>query len=83
MQAYIQALEAAGARTVPLIYNGDINVELTKVDKVNGVFYCGGSAIDDDYIAFGKKVYDKVKALNDKGQYLPIWGTCLGMQDLA
>ena len=32
---------------------------------------------------FGKAVYDKVKQLNDKGQYLPIWGTCLGFENLA
>lgn len=46
------------------------------------MFYCGGGA-SGDYDVFGKAVYDKVKKINDEGKYLPIWGTCLGFEDLA
>ena len=77
MASYISALESAGARTVPIIFGGVEETELAKIDKLNGVFFCGGSG-SPEYQAFGKKVFDKVKSLNDKGQYLPIWGTCLG-----
>lgn len=82
MASYIYALESAGARTVPLIFDGDLETELAKIDKLNGVFYCGGSGTGD-YDVFGKKVFEKVKSLNDQGVYLPVWGTCLGFEDLA
>eukprot|EP00347_Sterkiella_histriomuscorum_P001892 403370267 len=82
MASYIHYLESAGARTVPLIYDGDLDTELAKIDKLNGVFYCGGGA-EGDYDVFGKKVFLKVKQMNDDGNHMPIWGTCLGFQDLA
>jgi hypothetical protein len=28
-------------------------------------------------------VFEYVKNLNDKGQFMPVWGTCLGFEDLA
>ena len=50
---------------------------MAKVDSLNGVFYCGGGA-EGPYDVFGKAVYDKVKGMNDGGNYMPAWGTCLG-----
>ncbi|CDW78649.1 peptidase c26 family protein [Stylonychia lemnae] len=82
MSSYIDYLKSAGARTVPLIYDGNLDDELAKIDHLNGVFYCGGSGAGA-YDVFGKKVFEKVKKMNDEGNYLPIWGTCLGFEDLA
>ena len=82
MASYINYLESAGARTVPLIFDGDVDKELAKIDHLNGVFYCGGSGAGD-YDVFGKKVFEKVKKMNDDGNFMPIWGTCLGFEDLA
>jgi gamma-glutamyl hydrolase len=82
MTSYIDSLESAGARTVPLIFDGNLQEQLAKIDHLNGVFYCGGGA-GGAYDTFGKHVYDKVKQLNDQGKYLPIWGTCLGFENLA
>ena len=82
MASYISALESAGARTVPIIFGGDLETELAKIDKLNGVFFCGGSGTPE-YDIFGRKVFEKAKELNDNGQYLPVWGTCLGFEDLA
>ena len=64
MAAYIQHIEAAGGRAVPIFYNGNITEEIAKLDKLNGIFYCGGDG-GDDYLAFGKLVYDRVKEIND------------------
>jgi gamma-glutamyl hydrolase len=82
MASYINHLESAGARTVPLIFDGDLKQELAKLDHLNGVFYCGGGA-DGPYDVFGKAVFDKAKQMNDAGQYFPVWGTCLGFENLA
>lgn len=82
MASYINFLESAGARTVPLIYDGDIETELAKLDHLNGVFYCGGGA-GGDYDVFGKRIFEKVIEMNDKGIYMPAWGTCLGFQNFG
>jgi len=66
MSSYIDFLKSAGARTVPLIFDGDHETELAKIDHLNGVFFCGGSG-QGDYDVFGKKVFDKVKKMNDDG----------------
>ena len=66
MQTYVLAMESSGARTVPLFCDGDIDEELAKVDNLNGILFCGGDN-QDDYVAFGKQVYDKVKSINDNG----------------
>lgn len=82
MDAYVKFIESAGARAVPLIYHGNMTHTLELIDSLNGILYCGGGA-EGNYITFGKAIFDKVKTLNDQGQYYPIWGTCLGFEDLA
>lgn len=57
MANYIYYLESAGARTVPLIFDGNLTAELAKVDKLNGIFYCGGSASSGPYEDFGKQIF--------------------------
>jgi gamma-glutamyl hydrolase len=55
---------------------------LDKVDHLNGIFYCGGATTKPDYESLGKAIFEKVKAKNDAGEYYPIWGTCLGFEDM-
>lgn len=55
---------------------------MTKIDNLNGIFYCGGGA-GGAYDVFGKAVYNYAKTKNDQGNYLPVWGTCLGFENLA
>ena len=64
MTSYIDILESSGARTVPLIYDADLNEQLTKLDSINGVFYAGGGA-GGYYDVFGKAVLDYSKQKND------------------
>ena len=76
-------MESAGARVVPLIFGGDLETELAKIPHLNGVFYAGGEANGIDYWDFARSIYLKVKEENDKGTFYPLWGTCLGMQNLV
>jgi gamma-glutamyl hydrolase len=76
-------LESAGARVVPLIYHEDWNVTMEKIDNLNGILYCGGSAVGNNYINWGKQIFDRIREINDNGTHYPIWGTCLGFEDLA
>ena len=84
MDAYVKFVESSGARVVPLIYHTNIEETLEKIEHLNGILFCGGSADDDlDYKNFGKAIFEKVKKMNDEGNYFPLWGTCLGFENFA
>ena len=53
MDSYIKYIEASGGRAVPLIYKGDLEDTISKLAHLNGVFFCGGGADDDEYINLG------------------------------
>ena len=38
---------------------------------------------DADYLKKGEFVFDQVKKMNDAGQLYPLWGTCLGYENLV
>lgn len=75
MKAYVQWLQAAGARVVPLVRGEPEDETLRKLAGVNGVLFPGG---DGDYEEFGRFIFNAVRAQNDAGNYLPLWGTCMG-----
>ena len=80
MQAYIDWLEAAGTRVVPIIMTDDQSVTDDKLSKLNGVLFPGGSG---DYLEIGEYIYKYAIRENDAGRFYPIWGTCLGFENLA
>jgi gamma-glutamyl hydrolase len=75
MQAYVDWIEASGARVVPLVRDEDREVTKKKLKGLNGVLMPGG---DGNYHDYGKFVFEQVRAINDAGVYLPVWGTCAG-----
>lgn len=85
--SYVKYLEAAGARVVPLKY--DLNrTNLTHlVENLNGIFIPGGgtdlfrnSTNKTEFMETGEFLLDLAKKINDKGEYFPVWGTCLGFE---
>ena len=80
MSAYVKYIEASGARVVPLIYGEDQEVTRDKISKLDGILFPGGGG--DDY-ALGQFVFEEVKKLNDAGHFYPLWGTCLGYENLV
>ena len=80
MQAYIEWLESAGARVVPIIMGDDQSVTDDKLSKINGVLFPGGAG---DYLEIGDYIYKYAIKENDAGRFYPIWGTCLGFENLA
>jgi len=80
MSSYVKFFEAAGARIVPLILGEPRQVTLDKLSKLNGVLFPGG---DGDYLEFGRFIYNTIKEYNDNGTYYPLWGTCLGLENIA
>jgi gamma-glutamyl hydrolase len=77
MKAYVDSLEASGARIIPLIVGEPESVTMDKLSKINGILYPGG---DGDYLEFGRNLFWKIKEINDNGTYFPIWSTCMGYE---
>ena len=70
-------IESAGARVIPVNYYAN-TTELDAIfDSVNGFFFPGGGSA---YPASAQYIYDRVVKANDKGDFMPLWGTCMGFQ---
>lgn len=69
-----------GARVVPIIREESDEVTLQKLHKLNGVLMPGGDA---DYLEKGLFVFEQAKKINDAGKVFPIWGTCLGYENMV
>lgn len=61
LKSYATFLESAGARVVPLVFHGDHEAEMAKLQHLNGVFLPGGDG-GSGYYEFAKKVYEWGKA---------------------
>ena len=65
---------------VPLIMTDDNSVTDEKLSKINGVLFPGGGG---DYKEIGDYIYKSLIAKNDAGEQYPLWGTCLGFENMA
>ncbi|XP_074242793.1 gamma-glutamyl hydrolase isoform X3 [Saimiri boliviensis] len=83
--SYVKYLESAGARVVP------VRLDLTEKEyeilfkSINGVLFPGGS-VDlerSDYAEVAKIFYNFSIQGFDAGDYFPVWGTCLGFEELS
>ncbi|KAH1176956.1 hypothetical protein KIL84_010658 [Mauremys mutica] len=83
--SYVKFLESAGARVVPIRLNRS-EEEYDKIfQSINGVLFPGGG-VDlktSEYSRIARIFYNKALTANDKGDYFPVWGTCLGYEELT
>ena len=83
--SYIKYLESSGARVVPIM--NDLNEEETEklFNSINGVLFPGGGVnlSTSGYAKIGKWIIDLAKTAFDKGDYFPIWATCLGFEFIS
>lgn len=82
---YVKYMEQAGARVVPIKGGQSQEYYSKMVNYTNGILIPGG-AVDFATSLIGRSakiVYDLALQLNDKGDYYPIWGTCMGFQLLC
>ncbi|XP_004588067.2 gamma-glutamyl hydrolase [Ochotona princeps] len=83
--SYVKYLESAGARVVP------IRLDLKKEEyeqlfkSINGVLFPGGSVnlMHSGYAHVAKIFYNLAIQSFDDGDYFPVWGTCLGFEELT
>ena len=83
--SYIKYLESSGARVVP-IKNNLADDEVEKLFySINGFLLPGGGAnlLKSGYQRIGRIIFNLAIESFEKGDYFPIWGTCLGFQYLS
>lgn len=83
--SYVKYIESAGARVVPIINNITQDELKDLFGSINGVLFPGGgsSLVESAYLEVAKTIFELAKQANDKGDYFPLWGTCLGFQLLC
>lgn len=75
--SYVKQIEQAGARVVPVNYYASEEEIDDLFQKLNGFFFVGGGAA---FPKSAQRVFDNTVAANDKGDFMPLWGTCMGFQ---
>jgi len=84
--AYVKYVEMAGARVVPVLINQPDEYYETIFNGTNGLLIPGGAVNirDSGYQRAAQKIYEMaLKAYDTEGDAYPIWGTCLGFEQLA
>ena len=77
---YVKWLEGAGARVVPIPFDSSKSHMLDLFRSVNGILFTGGdtnvSNVSGQYMKAAKLLYQQVVLANDRGEHVPLWGTC-------
>ena len=84
--SYANWVGQAGARAIPVLLGRSKDYYREIFNRTNGLLLPGGSQgilPDDIYTEEGKLLWDMAKEANDNGDYYPIWGTCLGFEELS
>ncbi|OCT76859.1 hypothetical protein XELAEV_18032062mg [Xenopus laevis] len=83
--SYVKTIESAGARVIPILLNL-AEEEYQKIfNSINGILFPGGAVdlVKSEYARVAKLFYNWALEANDKGDYFPVWGTCLGFEELT
>jgi gamma-glutamyl hydrolase len=75
--SYVKYIEASGGRVVPIDYYATSSELDALLPKLNGVLFPGGGS---GFPSAAQHTFNKIKEFNDKGDYMPLWGTCMGFQ---
>uniref|UniRef100_A0A0E9X9E6 folate gamma-glutamyl hydrolase n=1 Tax=Anguilla anguilla TaxID=7936 RepID=A0A0E9X9E6_ANGAN len=83
--SYVKYLESAGARVVPVKVKQSRDEYKRLFNSINGVLFPGGGVnlTSSGYAKVAKTFYELAIKANNKGDYFPIWGTCLGFEELT
>ncbi len=84
--SYVTWIGQAGGRVLPILLNQPKAYYEEVFAQTNGILFPGGNqGIDpnDIYTEEGEILWNLAKQANDRGDYYPIWGTCLGFEELS
>merc|ERR1712179_420906 len=80
--SYIKYLEAAGARVIPVPHYYEESQVRKLFQHVNGFLMPGGGIkfFTSPYYKISKIFWDLALEANEKNDFFPIWGTCMGFE---
>ncbi|XP_026762445.1 gamma-glutamyl hydrolase A-like isoform X1 [Galleria mellonella] len=81
--SYVKAIEASGARVVPILIGKNREYYRDLMSKINGVLFPGGATYfnqSNGYADAGQHIYEIAQEFNEADDYFPIFGTCLGFE---
>jgi len=84
--SYVKFVESAGGQVIPIKYDASQDELLTIFNQVNRVLFPGGGAdisVNSALWNTAKYLVDLAISANDKGDYFPIAGHCLGFELLS
>uniref|UniRef100_A0A8C9PFV6 folate gamma-glutamyl hydrolase n=1 Tax=Spermophilus dauricus TaxID=99837 RepID=A0A8C9PFV6_SPEDA len=89
--SYVKYLESAGARVIPIRERVSVCVYVCVYGGKMHLNWCfrilfPGGSVDlkrSDYAQVAKIFYDLAIQSYDDGDYFPVWGTCLGFEELT
>ncbi|EGC28836.1 hypothetical protein DICPUDRAFT_51633, partial [Dictyostelium purpureum] len=84
--SYVKYVESAGARVVPILYDQDEDTLRKLLNSINGILLPGGGVYFDEQPIYNKSLYliwNYVIESNKRGDYFPLWGTCLGFEEIV
>uniref|UniRef100_A0A665T8A1 folate gamma-glutamyl hydrolase n=1 Tax=Echeneis naucrates TaxID=173247 RepID=A0A665T8A1_ECHNA len=83
--SYVKYLEAAGARVMPIRINRTEEEYSQIFHSINGLLLPGGDVdlLKSEFSRAAKIFYNLALKANDAGDFFPVWGTCLGFQQLS
>lgn len=81
--SYIKWVEGAGAQVLPILLNQNESYYERVFNQTNGLLLPGGDNLlnprkNTPMMVAAKILYKLAVEANDRGDYYPIWGTCLG-----
>jgi gamma-glutamyl hydrolase len=84
--SYVNWIGQAGGRVLPILLDQSAEYYEDVFAKVSGILFPGGNQgiePSDVYTEEGEQLWQLAKRANDDGVYFPIWGTCLGFEELS
>ncbi|XP_034416596.1 gamma-glutamyl hydrolase-like [Cyclopterus lumpus] len=80
--SYVKFLEAAGARVVPVRLSRPLEEYKRLFNSINGFIIPGGraSVVSSRFQRAAQIFYELAIEAKKRGDYFPLWGTCLGFE---
>jgi len=76
--SYVKFLELGGSRVVPIVHTSSHDDIIYILGKLDGVLFTGGSDVSTEY----RKAVKTIMKYAMEQEWFPIWGTCLGFQNI-
>lgn len=83
--SYVKWIETGGARVVPILTDQSEDYYSELLRKINGAVFPGGAndLSTSSYARSARIVWKTALQFNSNGISFPVWGTCLGMEEIV